>query len=332
MLILNCLISITTSKGLVQIPFANRIEIESSWKDYTDTCRIMIAKKIFVKGADFASTPIQDVIASGNPVEVKLGYDGVYTTEFKGYVNYVHPKVPLVIECEDEMWKLKRTDTSARKFSGGKISSIIKHIAPGYTYDILDSSIGGIFRIDNDVPTPLKVLEKIKDVYGLYSFFRLVNGNPVLVVGKQYLNAVQTPVVKYIINENVIHNGLEYRSAEDVYVKVRVRSRQEGGKVLHNTFTGDSKGDLKSLTIPGLSQSEVEAYAHRLYDESKTDRMEGSITTFGLPLASHGQIADINTRMSEIKHSRYYIDRVATTFGVDGFRRVVEFGAKAPQS
>jgi len=329
MLVLKCIILFTTSKGIIEIPFAHTIEITSSWKEYTDTCSIKMAKKIRVKGASFDSTPIQEVIKAGDKVEVKLSYDGNYKTEFLGYVNRVHPKAPLEIECQDAMWILKTGTARAKVFQGGSILDVVKHIAPGYTYDVLDSSLGGNFIITSDEPTPLKVLKKIEEVYGLKSTFRIQDGIPVLVVGKQYLNAVNTEVVSYVLNENVIDNNLQFKGADDVMINVRVRSRQTDGKVLRSEFKGDGSGDLKQLSIPGLSQAEVEAAAHRIYDQSKVDRMEGSFTTFGLPVITNGQIAEIDTKQTELTKARYYVDTVVTTFGVDGYRRNIELGAKA---
>src|SRR5690606_37370924 len=250
------------------------------------TCTISLAKKVYVRQAgEWQTKPVYELIRRGDPVEVWLGYDGNNRLEFKGYVRAVNPKVPIEIECEDDMFVLKNKPVAAKVFKGGKISDVVRYIAPGYKLMVLDSSLGGTFTIASDSPTALKVLEKIEEVYGLKSTFRLIDGEPTLVVGRMYSGedpAGQDPVY-YVVSKNVIENNLQFVAKEDQQIKIDASSVQSDGKKLKAKFTGDQEGDTRSFAIPGLTQEQLEVEAKRLYEKSKQDRFEGDITTFGLP-------------------------------------------------
>lgn len=325
---LNCRILI----GDISFNFVHEVEIESSVQELTDTALIRQGKKVYVKRAgDWQVKPIYEIIKRGDAVEIYLGYDGIERLEFKGYVRQVHPKVPLEIECEDEMFVLKNKTVTPKVFKGGNVSDVIKHIAPGYTYDIFDSALGGTFAIDRDAPTAVKVLEKIEEVYGLRSFFRLTNGTPILVVGKAYSSESQTGVdpVIYRLNENVVENNLEFVSRNDLQIKIEASSLQANGKKLKAKFTGDKDGDTKSFTVPGLTQTQLEAEAKRLYDNSKVDRFDGDITSFGIPFIQKAATAKVIGTEYEVTETTNYVDSVSTKFGVSGFRRTITLGPKA---
>jgi phage protein D len=192
-----------------------------------------------------------------------------------------------------------------------------------------------VFTITRDENTAAKVLGKIEEVYGLKSNFKIrPTDNAVrleLIVGLQY-EAADRELVKYELNRNVIANSLVFTSEDDKQVRVKVTSRQEDGKVLTSQFRGDSEGDTKELQIPGLTQAQVEAYARRLYEESKVDSFEGSMTTFGLPKVTTGALVNIATKDFELKETTNYVDEVSTTIGVNGFRREVTLGPQLKNS
>jgi hypothetical protein len=339
-------IEIDLAEGaILQIPFANQVEVMQSLKEMTGTCIIRIAKKVLVGNRDIAfRKPLQEVLKGGMAVRVWMRYEqgpelefNQKNLEFVGYIRNVNPTIPMEIECEDEMYKLKRKEIEPRIFSGGTVIDVIRYITQGegYRLNVLNSSLGGAFSITRDENTAAKVLGKIEEVYGLKSNFRLKNeGDKTfieLVVGTQY-EAADREVVKYALNKNVIDNSLVFTSADDKQVKVKVTSRQPDGKVLTSAFRGDSDGDSKELQIPGLNQAQVEAYARRLYEESKVDSFEGSMTTFGVPRVTPGMLANVKTEDFELKETTNYVDEVKVSFGVGGFRREVTLGPQLRQS
>ena len=319
--------------GELKMDFAADVVINHSLKEYTNTATLEFAKKILVNKKDkWASRPIQDVIKAGDQVIVKLGYNGKNRTEFIGYVRNVNPKVPLQIECEDEMYMLKRLPVAPKRVSG-KLQDVLDYIAPAYskTAIILDTDLGGPFTVGmDDSDTALKVLQRVEEVYGLKSTFILKDGASILCVGTQYTSYAGSKAVKYILNENTIENDMEFVRAEDLKITVTAKSLQSNGKTLTAKFKGDKDGDARKIAIPGMSQAQLEAVAKRLYEKSKVSKMDGTITTFGAPYITAGMRANIDCKDFEIKQTENYVDEVQVKFGpAHGYRRILTLGPKA---
>lgn len=320
MLRLSCKIVI----GSLVFSAVHQLEIESSIADKTSTCIIRLAKRTnVVNGQTFEVKPIQDVIKRGDRVEVYLGYDDNLKLEFLGYVRAVQPKVPLAIECEDEMFVLKQTEVAPKVFNGGNISDVIKYIAPAVKADILDSSLGGTFKILNDSPTALRVLEKIDEVYGLKSSFFLKDNQPLLVVGLQ--NSQKYGEVQYDLQRNVIDNALVYQDSEDVRVKVKASSLQADGTTIKETI-GDQDGDVKTFAAPGLTREQLKQYATRIYRQSKDSRFDGDLNAFGIPFCQKGFTVLLTGE--EVGSVAHQVESCRVTFGVNGFRRRISLGVK----
>lgn len=314
--------------GGLRFSFVNNVEINAGVKERTATATIRLPKKVHVKkGARLI--PLEDVVKSGDTVTIRLGYDNNLHTEFIGYVRSIVPGPPMEIICEDAMYLFKR-QTVAPKVITGTVTDVLKYIAPGYDYEVLDSTLGGTFKIDKSVDTTLKALVALEEVYGLKAFFRLVNEKPVLTVGRLYSAASQAgqAPVKYGLNKNIVSHSLELQQGEDVQVRVEVKSRQANGKTLRNKFKGDDGGEVRSFATPNLTQEQVEQYAQDLYNGAKTNRFTGSIVTFGLPYIQHGMSAHITTEGYEIEQTTNLVDEVNISFGTGGFRRTVVLGYK----
>ena len=86
----------------------SEVEISRETNMLTDECRLTLPKKIKWNGA--VEIPVQ----RGDIVKVWLGYDGNLQLAFAGYVRDVGYKTPVVITCEDEMFKLKQIPTQKK--------------------------------------------------------------------------------------------------------------------------------------------------------------------------------------------------------------------------
>src|SRR5689334_10395974 len=80
----------------------NRVVIEESWKNITQTATIKLPR--FEKLVGDSNYKIK----VGDRVVIQLGYDDVLLTEFEGYVSSRSFNSPLEFMCEDEMWKQKQ--------------------------------------------------------------------------------------------------------------------------------------------------------------------------------------------------------------------------------
>lgn len=326
---LTCAIKI----GSVELDFVHEVEITSGWTERTDIAIIRLAKSVFIKKGDLQRQTIDKVIKAGDKVEIRLGYDNNLKLEFKGYVaTSPAPKIPLEIYCEDEMYMLKRKAVGTKTFVNADVTTILRHIAPEYTSDVLNSRLGTFIIGKNGIETAAQVLERLESEAGLRSFFRLSqNGSPVLVVGKPHLWGVtedkpELGEVTYHLQKNVVDNSLKYVSADDRRIRVDARLVKEDGSTVKAKFSGDVDGEVRTLHYYGITEDQLEKNARADYLRFKRDGFDGDITGFGIPWTQSGQVVRIIDEMYEQRDRRFFIDKVKVTFGQSGFRRANTIG------
>lgn len=298
----------------------NSVHIESSWKMLTDTAEIILPRKL----ADFDKKKIEELFVEGDRVVIELGYNGEYYTEFVGYINKVAKSIPLRILCEDEMYKLKRTNIS---FSGKnvKLGDLLAKVAPGYTLDTYGDTVIGKVRYSN--VTAAQVLEDVQKKLGFYSYF---TSDKVLHVGKVYGDQSGVKPVTIYLERNAVADELEYEKRDNDKIRVKAISITKGGKKIE-VSVGDGGGSMKQLSYPGIvSKIELEKLARKDYERLKKERMSGNITLFGIPRVEHGMIVDFISELYADRAGRYYIDKVTKDFKDDAtYRQVLEMGERA---
>lgn len=310
MFILTCNITI----GRLEFTFVNAVEVISAWENLTDTARITLPSNIKVN-----RNRLRSVIAPGDVVRIDLGYDGRNRTVFQGYVTGIKPATPIEITCEDESYQLKQ-NTITDTMQDADLQALLDKHFPGYQTRILNTQIG-TYQIDNWSQALL--LDKIKEQFGLYSFFR----DGVLVVGRIYDSATARRV-RFRFQYNIIEDDLEYRRKEDVRLLVHAISNQPGGERIEVRL-GDPDGQKRSLNFYKLSKEELEEAAQRELDRLKYDGYHGTFTAFGEPPVRHGDIVVLEHPEDSDKQGSYFVDSVEYTFGVDGFRQKIKLGPRA---
>ncbi|WEK18171.1 MAG: hypothetical protein P0Y49_15375 [Candidatus Pedobacter colombiensis] len=326
MLNLSLNIQITTPKDAYTLMFDSvaSVEIESSWKNLTDTARITLPRHIRLKNSVY--NDINDIIVRGSRVEINLGYDGSLKREFTGYVSRVDAKTPFSIECADEMWNLKQT-TFSQAWRKVTLKELISFIYKGKS-KVVDRDLGS-YRIVNS--SAAKVLEDLKEQQGIYSFFRYDESlnDVVLNVGLGPYALSTSDKVIYNLNKNVVDNSLTYRMSEDVKIGVTATSVQSDNSKVE-VKVGDKDGDNRTLKCPvNLNHSSVTDLAKTFLDQLKVAGYKGSLTGFGNPIVKHGDIIRVEDNMFPERTGLYFADTVKVNFGSSGFRRNVELGYKA---
>ncbi len=206
--------------------FVTEVEIKSSWKDLTTTAKLVFPRNIYVKTphgnvnwfdqavyAQIEGNTTPPIILRGDRISINLGYyhnpGGGYITEmneeFNGFITKINPKMPMEIECEDNMWLLKQALCPNKVFKAkenapnGKpwnVQSIVTYllsnssVASGNTYvnsvlipqlkkitvingvglsESVETHVGD-FRTQNE--TIAQVLFRLRKDYKLECFFR----------------------------------------------------------------------------------------------------------------------------------------------------------------
>ena len=292
----------------------SEVKIESSWQSLTDTAEITIPRKV----RDFDRLKISDVFHEGDPVEIWLGYDGNLTLEFSGYISQVPAGVPLLIKCEDEMYKLKRTTVSVSKKSC-TLKELLSEIAPGYTISCDETQLLGSVRYPKIAVS--HIFDKLKEA-GIHCWFE----------GKTLhaFNTSKSDVdpVKVLL-EKTAGEGLKQKVVEDTMVIISLLRKI--GKKLKVEYGDKGAGKTIKRELSGITMSESEMLdeAKKIYSQAKKPGLDGDVTLFGIPRVVHGMRMKLSSVYYPEKNGTYYIDAVTKTFKKAEYRQVCKLGDKA---
>lgn len=288
----------------------SKVKIEQSWKKLTDTASITLPRKV----KDFDRYKVNEVFQAGDPVIIRLGYNGDLYEEFTGYIFKVTTGVPIEITLEDEMYMLKRETVSVSKKSC-TLKELLNEIAPGYTVLCDDTAIGSV-RYSKKLVS--EILDDLKTKMGLYTYFRgktLVSGRTSIDGGKR----------TKIILEKQAQESLKERNIEQVYV--RLESLQKNGKMLKGE-KGEKKGNTINIKQPNLTKIEIERIVNDTYKKATQPGLEGDLTLFGIPRLQHGMIVDLSSILYPEKDGAYYIDSITKEADTKTYRQVAKLGDK----
>lgn len=312
--VLQCHITI----GNFTFDFVHELVVESSWMELTDKAVIKLPAALKVD-----NNKLKDSIPKGSAVSVKIGYESHAIGEvFNGFVSRIKPTYPIEIECEDLMWKLKQIQINENA-SKESMQDYLSRVMP-VPVDCFDVTLPKFiaFKI-----TGAQLLDQIKSDFGFPSFIR--NGG--LVVGKQYDPAkseVHRVIIDQAFNSNVKSQSLEFKSKDDVKLKVTAISNMANGQKVE-VVVGDLDGEDRTLNFFNLAKSDLQAIAKKEMERLRYDGYRGDLTLFGAPMVQHGDILELINSQESDKTGRYFIDAVTSSFGVNGFQQTVKLGSKA---
>jgi hypothetical protein len=364
--------------------FANSYETSDSWRSLTNTCNITIPKNVYVKDAtgklvNLGGTTVNiggfgvnaPLFLRGDKVTVEAGYrffDAagneklLTSTWFTGYIRNVGSKKPIVLECEDNMYKLKQINAPNKTYSAStSMESILKEImaGTGFTVNALTKTTLGEFSIHNE--TVAEVLGRLQKDYHFYPYFR---GNELRVGSQVYIeqDAVDSGKKVFRFQRNIISDDLTYTRTDDMELSAVCYSINK----IELAGTGTTRGGKKRTRHKRLEalvtirngrttsyvrpDSSLEAdFAPNVNGERRTlyfwdvqttteliklgtdelkkyyyQGMKGKFITFGIPFVRSGDNVDIMDDILPERNGRYKVRSVAYTGGVGGLRQEIE--------
>ena len=194
---------------------------------------------------DFDRFKISEWFREGDPVEVWLGYDGELELEFSGYITKVSAGIPLVINCEDEMYKLKRNVVSVSKQDCG-LKELLEAIAPGYKVVCDNTHLVGNVRYSKKAAS--EILEDLKQK-GIYSWFE----------GKELhaFNKSKSDIDPVDVKlEETAGESLKQKAIEDTMVIISLIRKK--GKKLNVEYGDQGAGKRLRKELSGMNITEVE--------------------------------------------------------------------------
>lgn len=311
---------------LEAMPRVQSVEVSSSWKTLTDTCKISMPRKAITRGG--AEVNLRDYIKRGDAVTVKLGYNGENTVRFEGYVSNVGAQKPLVVDCEDAMWLLKQRSIT-RTWATVNLADLGAALVVGTSLEVEAADVTLSAVRFNDI-TPARALQEIREAYGLVSYIR----DGVLVLGKRYSDAAgfndKIPVLHF--QKNVVAtNGLTFKDATEVPIAVRAVSKVANGTDLVVELQ-EPRGlpkesyETRTLNLQGVDLANLRKLAQEALARENYNGYRGSIVTFGEPPIRHGYCVELQNDERPEHNGRYLVDAVKDVFNTSGYRITSELG------
>lgn len=321
--------------GQYRFTQVNEIDIEKSWRELGDKCEIRLPKHVRTESLE--TKTLENFIKPGDAVSIKLWYVGhTAREEFNGFVRRIKPNFPFDIECEDNIYWLKKTPVKKSWPAAGKatLKTVVKYLVdevnkahpaaqitlsselPDVTF-----SEGFVIEAGNTAAT---ALEKIREGFGLVSYFK----GKELYTGLAYIRDFGS--VKHSLAWNVITHELEYRNEDDVLLNVKAIGITLDNKKVVVDDVGDQDGEQRTLHFFNVTdKTQLKKLAQEELKRLKFTGYEGTIDTFLYPYCEplmHTLLSD--PEYGESRSGTYVIDSVRTRFGAYGARRIVELGVK----
>jgi hypothetical protein len=364
--------------------FVNKFEATDSWQDLTNTAKITLPKNIYVRDESgrlislagtnmniggFIDAPL---FLRGDKVTIESGYrffdlqgnDKLQTSIFfEGYISKVSSKKPFVVECEDNMWKLKQITAPNKTYKAtDTLEDILRDLlkGTGFTVNALTKTTFGAFRTQNE--TVCEVLARLKKDYHFESYFR---GNELRSGALVYVeqDALDDGLKKFEFQKNIIDDKLEYRRKDDITLSAvaysinkkelttttkdgHTKTKHERLEVLVTTRAGKFVSSVKPQGqkadfAPSTAGERRTLYFWDVKDSATLIKLatqelqkyyytglKGKFTTFGLPFVRQGDNVEITDPLLPERNGRYKVKAVEYSGGTEGLRQEIELDFK----
>lgn len=296
--------------------FVTAVEITRDTGKLTAEAKITLPKKMKWDGS--TEVPVH----RGDSVRIYLGYNDNLQLAFAGWVRDVDFKTPVVITCEDDMFKLKQMPAGKKAYRSVTLETLLKDQGITHRLNIMGEQSLGAYRVTAD--TVASLLGKLSE-QGVRSFFRYENGEPVLYCGVLFERDT-TPVQVFKTGLNIISDqSLQQQKAENMRLRVKAVSLLPNNKKI-KVELGDSDGEHRTLHTYNKTESELKAWAEQEIKRLKRDGLTGSFTTFGYKLV--GPLDAVGLIIDGTKMGVYQVKKVVIKYGDSGFRQVIDLGLR----
>lgn len=302
-----------------QLEEVTAVEITRDTEKLTDECRITLPKKVKWDGEP--DIPVR----RGDMVSVSLGYDGELQAAFSGYVRDVGFKTPIVLVCEDEMFKLKQQPAQKKAYRNVDLETLLKDQGIGCEIRVFGEQRLGQYRVTAD--TVASLLGKLQQ-QGIRSFFRTEDGQPVLYCGVLFERET-SPSQVFATGLNIIDDqSLEQQQADTMRLRVKAVSLMPDNKKV-KVEVGDADGELRVLHTYNKTESELKAWAEQEVKRLKRDGLTGSFRTFGYRLVDKLDV--IGMKIDGEKKGCYQVKKNVIKYDTGGFRQEITLGYRVAE-
>lgn len=265
-------------------------------------------------------------IHEGDQLEILLGHDGDFKSEFKGFIKRVNFTDPVVFECEGYSWKLKRTPAPKKSWKTVQLKEVLDLLLKdtGITIhpDTPQITLAPFYMGDKN-ENAFEVLENLKNTKVLTAFF--IDGDQ-LYVGSKYVPNANNQVVHKLGYNTLEEDDLKFRRKEDVKVHISITYKDKKGKT-HHTTTGEKGGLELNYTFGVLnSAEEAKAMALTKAEHYTYEGYEGKLTATWVPFCQHGWSDKILDPLYHEREETVIVETVECRLGDYADERIVELG------
>lgn len=355
--------------------FCHKFTASTSWADLTNECKVVFPKNIYVRDAQGTLIPlgganskkwIANLFQRGDKIEISYGYylfeagveRKVINTVFKGYISSVGSKIPIELECEDNVWLLKQIPCRPQVWPKEKtVEDLIKNLLIGHPFTVkaLSATTVGNLIIQNE--SVAQLLSRVRKDYGIEAYFV---GDELRVGSIVY---VESEVVSntFVFQQNIVSDSLNFQRKEDVKLSVVAESintkqgaankkgqaktveerltvlvyydsdgiPQKQVKVKGKEFPANLEGERRKLFFPNIDNSST--LAQKGLDEMEKyyyTGFRGKFVTFAYPFVKLGDTVVIKDRVLPDRDGSYRVKSVIYSGGVEGHRQEIELHYK----
>lgn len=278
------------------------------------------------KSINISGKSILNFMNRGDKIKIEFGYDDDLQTEFEGYIKIIGAETPLVLECEDEMYQLKKAPKITKFIKSGKLIDILKAVIPA-NYNIEYNADYHIGKWLIESATPYNVLEELREKAGIRAYFK---DSKTLCVG-MVVDFKSEKVHNYNFSENVRRGSdLKFMQAEKPFY-LTVESKQANGSIV-SVSKGEKGGNETSIKLwPNLEKTELQKWIDARFKVAVLDSFQGSLNGWCYPRTKAGESLQIYRPYYTDRHQdgRYFIQGVTINVnGSDGIIRQNQIGYK----
>lgn len=318
----NMISEVTIGNIVINTPI--KLSVTSSIKKLSDTAKLTFPRNFnFVDNNKRTSTADKNItkfIKVGDKVSVKLGYDDNLKQEFTGYVAKISADTPLVIDCEDEMWKLKQTSFT-KSYKNISLEGLLNDLLPNYPIKAININLGKFIIKESST---FEVLQALRKDYLLHAYFK----NGTLKVGFP-TDIVTDSSVNVDLKQTKSISDLKYVKKDDIKLQIKAISNfRTGSKII--VEVGESGGAVRTLNFYEKSKSELEKLANDAYKNLSFDGFQGNLLLYGQPAITAGDTINIiDTVYSDSDRSgKYIVEEVVKEYSQSGYTQKVKLGMK----
>jgi len=296
----------------------NKVTVARSFDKQTQTASVMLPRNVKYNKKNIYEG-IDAIMRRGDKIKIIAAYHPNETVIFTGYIAKINNNVPIELLCEDEMFLLKQAISPNLSFKNVDLNTFIgkmlTNIKVPYKVD-LTAQLGKIRLQEVSIG---KVLQTLRDQYGLFSFF--VNG--VLRVGLPFYKEEAMKAV--FLFEKMVKEGmgLTYLKKDDV--KVQIKGILIKNNAREEFIYGDPSGDIRTVFQLGGTKSDLDMKCNSFLEQANYTGYYGSFKTFLEPLVVPGDYAVIDSWKYPERKGKYLIKSVTTEVSTsEGGKQTIE--------